>query len=186
MWYSLNCSQSLLLLSIGTQSFLPLVILMHGSQKHEVNHFHQADEKGKLKGKKREREKQLGRVLHYSWASLGSQELDVPKTSRQVVTISNIRVCHTYGTLIELSLTVSSKPGRWPPKWNWRMGFWKSMVISMLVSRTHLACLWGKGVGWTDSSKWKLEGLHIAPRVIDLSYSTWNPNKRQTGFERIK
>lgn len=159
---------------------------MYGSRKHKVNHFSSGWWKREIERKKKGKRNNLEEFFHYSWASLSSQELDVPKTSRQVVTISNIRVCHTYGMLIEFPLTVSSKPGTWPPKWNWRMGFWKSMIISILVSRTHLAGLWGRGAGWTDSNKWKLEGLHIAPRVIDLCYSTWNPNKRQTGFERIK
>lgn len=81
---------------------------------------------------------------------------------------------------------MSRKHGRWPPKWNWRMGFCKSMIISMLLSRNSSSCRSvekGSRIDWYQ--KWKLEGLYTAPKVIDHCYPTWKPNERQTGAERI-
>lgn len=64
---------------------------MYGSQMQKLNHFYQAGEKRKVEEKERTKRNNLEEFFHYSWASLSNQEMDVPKTSRQLVTILNIR-----------------------------------------------------------------------------------------------
>lgn len=134
-----------------------------------------------------EKEKKIfEEFFHYSWASLGSQELDGPETSKLLVTILNIEDCHTYGVLIEFPLTMNSKLGRWLHKWNWRMGSYKSIIISVLMNG-NISCKSVKRVIRMDwYQQMKLKGLLRTPRVIDLCYSIWKPNKRKKGAERIR
>ena len=100
--------------------------------------------------------------------------------------LMNIEDCHTYGVLIEFPLTMNSKLGRWLHKWNWRMGSYESIIISVLMNG-NISCKSVKRVIRMDwYQQMKLKGLLRTPRVIDLCYSIWKPNKRKTGAERIR